>query len=448
MNNLSLNSSKNVFHLPLAIRMRPTTLAQYIGQQHLLSAGKPLMCSIEGGKLHSMILWGPPGIGKTTLAELIGNYSHAYFEKISALTCSVKAIREAIERAQKNQTSGYRTILYVDEVHRLNKSQQYIFLPYIEDGTITFLGVTTENPSFALQSALLSRTHIYLLKRLTIEDIKQILDQAINDKQRGLGGQNIELPEETRSLLSEWVKGDARQALCNLEMMADVAEANLQGIRVLTTKLLTDVLDEPHIRFDNKGDCYYDMISALHKSVRGSAPDAALYWYARIVTAGGDSLYVARRLLAIASEDIGNADPRSMQIAIAAWDCFTRVGPEEGERAIAQAIIYLACAPKSNAVYTALKLAMHDARKQPDYNVPTHLRNAPTQLMKMMKLGADYRYIHDEAYAYAAGESYFPPEMMNTRYYYPTPRGLEQKIGKKLAWLLKQDKNSQIKRYR
>ncbi|CAI1523235.1 Replication-associated recombination protein A [Serratia grimesii] len=447
MSNMSLDFSQNEFQ-PLAARMRPTTLAQYIGQQHLLAVGKPLPRAIEAGQLHSMILWGPPGTGKTTLAELIGRYGHADVERISAVTSGIKEIREAIERARQNRDAGRRTILFVDEVHRFNKSQQDAFLPHIEDGTITFIGATTENPSFELNSALLSRARVYLLKALTADDISQVLDQAMQDNSRGFGGQNIELPDETRRMLSELVGGDARRALNSLEMMADMAEINTKGIRVLTPELLKEVSGERSARFDNKGDRFYDLISALHKSVRGSAPDAALYWYARIITAGGDPLYVARRLLAIASEDVGNADPRGMQVAIAAWDCFTRVGPAEGERAIAQAIVYLACAPKSNAVYTAFKAAIRDAKEMADYDVPEHLRNAPTKLMKEMGLGAEYRYAHDEPNAYAAGEDYFPPEMAKTRYYHPTTRGLEGKIGEKLAWLAEQDQNSQTKRYR
>ncbi|MBP2170602.1 putative ATPase [Erwinia toletana] len=447
MSNLSLDFSHNEFQ-PLAARMRPATLAQYIGQQHLLAAGKPLPRAIEAGHLHSMILWGPPGTGKTTLAEIIGHYGNADVERISAVTSGVKEIREAIERARQNRNAGRRTILFVDEVHRFNKSQQDAFLPHIEDGTITFIGATTENPSFELNSALLSRARVYLLKSLTTDDIAQVLDQAMNDDQRGYGQQNIVLPDNTRNMIAELVNGDARRALNTLEMMADMAETNAQGKRELTPQLLSEVSGERSARFDNKGDRYYDLISALHKSVRGSAPDAALYWYARIITAGGDPLYVARRLLAIASEDVGNADPRGMQVAIAAWDCFTRVGPAEGERAIAQAIVYLACAPKSNAVYTAFKAAMRDARENPDYDVPEHLRNAPTKLMKEMGLGAEYRYAHDEAHAYAAGENYFPQQMAQTRYYQPTSRGLEGKIAEKLAWLTEQDQNSPTKRYR
>ncbi|QTL38684.1 replication-associated recombination protein A [Xenorhabdus budapestensis] len=446
MNNLSLDFSQNEFQ-PLAARMRPVTLDRYIGQQHLLAEGKPLPRAIRAGHLHSMILWGPPGTGKTTLAEIIGYYAQADMERISAVTSGIKEIRESIEKARQNRNAGRRTILFVDEVHRFNKSQQDAFLPHIEDGTITFIGATTENPSFELNSALLSRVRVYLLKSFSSAEIEQVLIQAINDKEHGLGGQNIVLPDSTRQMVAELVAGDARRSLNLLEMMSDMAEVNVQGQHILTPELLKEVSGERSARFDNQGDRYYDLISALHKSIRGSSPDAALYWYARIITAGGDPLYVARRLLAIASEDVGNADPRGMQIAIAAWDCFTRVGAAEGERAIAQAIVYLACAPKSNAVYTAFKAAMADAQEKPDYDVPAHLRNAPTKLMKEMGFGEEYRYAHDEPNAYAAGEVYFPPEMQNTRYYHPTSRGLEGKIGEKLNWLMEQDQNSSIKRY-
>ena len=428
---------------PLAARMRPRNLSEYIGQSQLLGKDKPLPKAIEAGHLHSMILWGPPGTGKTTLAEIIAHHANAKVERISAVTSGIKDIREAIERAKINQQSGVRTILFVDEVHRFNKSQQDAFLPYVENGTVTFIGATTENPSFELNSALLSRARVYLLKSLTNEDIEQILQQAMDDPERGYGNQKITLLEETRKQIAEFVGGDARRALNTLELLVDMSDG-----KPLTPELLKEVIGERSARFDNQGDRYYDLISAVHKSIRGSAPDAALYWYARIISVGGDPLYVARRLLAIASEDIGNADPRAMQVALAAWDCFTRVGPAEGERAIAQAIVYLACAPKSNAVYLAFNQAMKDATSKPDYDVPEHLRNAPTSLMKNLGYGAQYRYAHDEPNAYAAGENYFPPEMADSKYYHPTQRGAEKNYSEKLAWLEAQNKASTNQRYK
>ena len=428
---------------PLAAKMRPRNLSEYIGQTQLLGAGKPLPKAIEAGNLHSMILWGPPGTGKTTLAEIIAHHAHAKVERISAVTSGIKDIREAIERAKINQQAGIRTILFVDEVHRFNKSQQDAFLPYVENGTVTFIGATTENPSFELNSALLSRARVYLLKSLTNADIENILQQAIDDPVRGYGNKHVVLPPETKKQIAEFVGGDARRALNTLELLVDMSGGN-----ELTPALLKEVMGERSARFDNQGDRYYDLISAVHKSIRGSAPDAALYWYARIITAGGDPLYVARRLLAIASEDVGNADPRAMQVALAAWDCFTRVGPAEGERAIAQAIVYMACAPKSNAVYLAFKQAMSDAQSKPDYDVPEHLRNAPTSLMKNLGYGAQYRYAHDEPNAFAAGENYFPPEMADSKYYQPTDRGAEKNYADKLAWLEAQNKASAIQRYK
>lgn len=447
MNTLSLDFAEASFQ-PLAARMRPRTLEEYVGQSHILTANRPLYKAIAAGHLHSMILWGPPGTGKTTLAELIAHYANAKVERISAVTSGVKDIREAIERAKSHQYAGHRTILFVDEVHRFNKSQQDAFLPHIEDGTITFIGATTENPSFELNAALLSRARVYLLKSLTPSDIEHVLTQALNDKERGLGDQSIVLQDDTRLQLAELVNGDARRALNTLEMLVDIAEESADGRKVLTPELLREVAGERQARFDNKGDRFYDLISAFHKSVRGSSPDGALYWYARIISAGGDPLYVARRLLAIASEDVGNADPKAMQVAISAWDCFTRVGPAEGERAIAQAAVYLACAPKSNAVYTAFKAALQDAAQLPDYDVPDHLRNAPTKLLAETGAGKGYRYAHDEVNAYAAGEVYLPEALKNKRYYQPSARGLEGKIGEKLTWLAEQDKNSAIKRYR
>lgn len=445
MSNLHFDFAEQDFR-PLAARMRPTTLAQYCGQSHLIGEGKPLRKAIEAGHIHSMIFWGPPGTGKTTLAEIIAQRINAEVERISAVTSGVKEIREAIERAKQNRLSDRRTILFVDEVHRFNKSQQDAFLPHIEDGTIIFIGATTENPSFELNSALLSRARVYVLKSLTTAEITQVLQQALQDEERGLGKERFVLEENLLEMLAEYVNGDARLALNCLELMSNMAEESENG-KILNRTLLKEVLGERQARFDKQGDRFYDLISALHKSVRGSAPDAALYWYARIITAGGDPLYVARRLLAIASEDVGNADPRAMQVALAAWDCFTRVGAAEGERAIAQAIVYLAVAPKSNAVYTAFKQAKKHAQEAPDYDVPEHLRNAPTKLMKTLGYGAEYRYAHDEENAYAAGESYFPEPLKETQYYFPSARGMEIKIKEKLDWLRNLDAQSKTKRY-
>ena len=445
MSNFSFDFNENDFR-PLAARMRQTTLAQYCGQSHLLGEGKPLRKAIEAGYVHSMIFWGPPGTGKTTLAEIIAQRIQAEVERISAVTSGIKEIREAIEKAKQNKLAGLRTILFVDEVHRFNKSQQDAFLPHIEDGTIIFIGATTENPSFELNNALLSRARVYILKPLSTQEIERVLQQAIDDQENGLGKVRLDLQANLLSLLAEYVNGDARLALNCLEMMVDMAAESENG-KILDRTLLTEVLGERQARFDKQGDRFYDFISALHKSIRGSAPDAALYWYARIITAGGDPLYVARRLLAIASEDVGNADPRAMQVALAAWDCFTRVGAAEGERAIAQAIVYLAVAPKSNAVYLAFKAAKKLATESADFDVPEHLRNAPTNLMKDLGFGAEYRYAHDEPNAYAAGENYFPPELKDTQFYFPTTRGMEIKIKEKLDWLREQDAQSQQKRY-
>jgi len=446
MSNFSFDFNENDFR-PLAARMRPTTLVQYCGQSHLLGEGKPLRKAIEAGYVHSMIFWGPPGTGKTTLAEIIAQHINAEVERISAVTSGIKEIREAIEKAKQNKLAGLRTILFVDEVHRFNKSQQDAFLPHIEDGTIIFIGATTENPSFELNNALLSRARVYILKPLSTQEIELVLQQAIDDQENGLGKVRLDLQENLLSLLAEYVNGDARLALNCLEMMVDMAAESKNG-KILDRTLLTEVLGERQARFDKQGDRFYDFISALHKSIRGSAPDAALYWYARIITAGGDPLYVARRLLAIASEDVGNADPRAMQVAIAAWDCFTRVGVAEGERAIAQAIVYLAVAPKSNAVYLAFKAAKKLATESADFDVPEHLRNAPTNLMKDLGFGAEYRYAHDEPNAYAAGENYFPPQLKDTQFYFPTTRGMEIKIKEKLDWLKGLDQESQTKRYK
>lgn len=445
MNSLAFDFSDDF--RPLAARMRPRNLSEYIGQTHLIGEGKALRRAILAKHAHSMIFWGSAGIGKTTLAEIIANELDADVERISAVTSGIKEIREAIERAKLNQQAGRRTVLFVDEVHRFNKSQQDAFLPHIEDGTIIFIGATTENPSFELNNALLSRARIYILKPLQAGEIRQILQNALEDKARGYGNERLILNDNVLDLLADYVNGDGRFALNCLELMVDMAENSSQG-KILDRTLLADVLGERQARFDKGGDRYYDLISALHKSVRGSSPDAALYWYARILTAGGDPLYVARRLLAIASEDIGNADPRAMQVALNAWDCYTRVGAYEGERAIAQAVIYLAVAPKSNAVYTAFNNAKKLAKEEKDYDVPAHLRNAPTNLMKSLGYGEEYRYAHNEPNAYADGENYFPPELKDTRFYFPSERGMEKQIKEKMAWLKSLDEQSRNQRYR
>ena len=433
---------------PLAERMRPHSLDEYVGQQHLVGRGAVLRQMIDAGRISSFILWGPPGVGKTTLAQIIAHKLETPFYTLSAVTSGVKDVRDVIEKAKNNRFfNSASPILFIDEIHRFSKSQQDSLLGAVERGVVTLIGATTENPSFELNNALLSRARVYVLKSLTTAEIEQVLQQAVEDPERGLGKERLILEENLLQVLAEYVNGDARLALNCLELMVDMADETENGKKIDRT-LLKEVLGERQARFDKQGDRFYDLISALHKSVRGSAPDAALYWYARILTAGGDPLYVARRLLAIASEDVGNADPRAMQVALAAWDCFTRVGAYEGERAIAQAIIYLAIAPKSNAVYTAFNTAKQQAKDLPDYDVPPHLRNAPTNLMKELGYGAEYRYAHDEPNAYAAGENYFPPELKDTQYYFPTNRGMEIQIKEKLERLREQDKSAVKKRYK
>jgi len=430
---------------PLAARMRPKNFDQYIGQSHLISNEKPLRKALESGFAHSMILWGPPGTGKTTLAELIAEYCHAHVERLSAVTAGIKEIRAAIEIAKQNQAGGRRTLLFVDEVHRFNKSQQDAFLPYIEDGTFLFIGATTENPSFELNNALLSRARVYLLKKLTEQEIIAVIQQACN-AQHGLAHYHIEFAQGVLEKLAQLVQGDARKALNYLELLTDMGTPSGNNLTI-DLPLLMEIAGREGVSFDKQGDLFYDYISAFHKSVRGSDPDAALYWYARMLAGGCDPLYVARRLLAIASEDIGNADPRAMQVAMSAWDCFTRIGPKEGERAIAQAAVYCACAAKSNAVYTAFAKAKQAVEAYPDLEVPLHLRNAPTELMKSLNHGEGYRYAHDEMGAYAAGEVYLPEALEGIEFYQPTDRGLEKKIAEKLQYLKHCDQQSTKKRY-
>lgn len=419
---------------PLADRMRPQSTAEFYGQQHLLGEGKPLRLAIETGNLHSMIFWGPPGTGKTTLARMIAHTSEAQFLTISAVLSGVKEIRAAVEQAKQAQAMGRSSVLFVDEVHRFNKSQQDAFLPYVEDGTFTFIGATTENPSFELNNALLSRARVYVLKSLTTEDIDGVLLRALGDKERGLGERDIVLDEVLRKRIAEVADGDARRSLNLLEIAADLAEKK-DGREVVIEETLNEVLAGGVRRFDKGGEAFYDQISALHKSVRGSKPDAALYWFTRMIDGGVEALYVARRVVRMASEDIGNADPRALEISLNAWEVQERLGSPEGELAIAQAIVYLACAPKSNAVYMAYKAAMSDAQSNGSVEVPIHLRNAPTKLMKELGYGKEYRYAHDEPEAYAAGETYFPEEMGERQYYQPVERGLEKKIAEKLQHL-------------
>ena len=425
---------------PLAERLRPHSLAEVVGQAHLLGTGKPLRLAFESGKPHSMILWGPPGVGKTTLARLMAQVFNAEFIAISAVLAGVKDIRDAVQRAELTlQQSGRQTILFVDEVHRFNKAQQDAFLPFVERGLLTFIGATTENPSFEVNSALLSRATVYVLQPLTDGDLALLLQRALQHCNRSLV-----LSDRARELIIGYADGDARR-LINMVEQIDIAAAAGDVVEV-DEALVRDALAQSLKRFDKSGDQFYDQISALHKAVRGSSPDAALYWMSRMLDGGADPLYVGRRLVRMAIEDVGLADPRALRIALDACETYERLGSPEGELALAEATLYLAVAPKSNAAYNAYNSARTLIRDDKSRPVPEHLRNAPTRLMKELGYGRDYRYAHDEPDAYAAGENYFPEGMQRPQLYQPTERGLEAKISARLAELRDLDEQARRKK--
>ncbi len=428
---------------PLAAALRPHTLDAFVGQEHILGVGQPLRQAVENQRLHSMLLWGPPGVGKTTLAHLIAEHSEAALESVSAVLAGVKDIRSAVERArQRREINGQATILFVDEVHRFNKAQQDAFLPFVEDGTVIFIGATTENPSFELNNALLSRTRLYLLKPLTEQHLTAILRSALNKQT-----QQVEIDSAALSSLALAADGDARRALNLLELLLQLAESDAGGQKSIDESHVRLVLQESWRRFDKGGDQFYEQISALHKAVRGSSPDAALYWFGRLIDGGCDPLYIARRVLRMASEDIGNADPRALRIALDGWQVYERLGSPEGELAIAQAVTYLACAAKSNAVYSAYNEVMAGIKQSPAHPVPVHLRNAPTKLHKTLGYGAEYRYAHDESDGFAAGENYLPEPLQAKSWYRPVDRGLESKIKRKLDHLQHLNQQSDKQRY-